>query len=158
MTRAILLSLTVLLLLSCKGDQKQVVSSTVAEAEKAPLPPLTMEQLTYLFNNATYVDYIFHKLPFSVSQDSRSAVQANIAMISVNSPLNWQAGCESLGREFFHVDGEIVMEAELYFTEDGACRAYIFYENGKPAYANAVSDAGINFYNNLLKQPVPNGQ
>jgi len=78
-------------------------------------------------------------------------------MISVGSPINWSPGCESLGREFFHVEGEIVMEAELYFTEDGSCRAYIFYENGKPAYANAVSDAGINFYSNLLKQPLPNG-
>jgi len=158
MTRHILLILPVLFFLSCKGDQQSAPAAAPTQTEKTALPPLTMEQLTYLFNNATYVDYIFHKLPFAVSQDSRAGVQANVAMIAVNSPINWKPGCESLGREFFHVDGEIVMEAELYFTEDGSCQAYIFHENGKPAYANAVSDAGINFYNNLLKQPLPNGQ
>lgn len=155
-TSIIVTAAVILLLVSCK-DSKPVQEEAAAVQQVDPvntsgLEAMPFDELKFLFNNATYVDYIFHTLPFSVSQDTPGGVQANIAMISVGPPVNYKEGCVSLGREFFHVDGIIVWEADVYFDPVNRCSAYIFFKDGKAQYANAISDAGLTFYNNLVKQ------
>ncbi len=149
----------IILALGCKGDKTTTNPTTSAtQATKKPikdLPSKTLDELIEIFEAVTYVDYIFYDLPFSLSQDNVASVQANVAMISIQPPFNYHSGCKALGREFFHVDGEIKWEAELYFNPKDGCMAYVFYEGERPTFANAVSDSGIKFYTNLLNQKIP---
>ena len=142
----------ILIIASCKSETKAPVPQATGPVNESGLEPLPVDEIIFLFNEATYVDYIFHDLPFSLSQSDVKAVQANVGMISSGTPYNFKNNCKSMGREFFHVNGEIVWEAELYFDPENKCSAYIFYKNKKPVYANAISDAGIKFYTNLLNQ------
>jgi len=148
-----ILLITSFLITSCK--EKAAVKSPLAEAAKSEniqLPPIPIDQLKNLIENANYVDYIFHNLPFSLSQDSKKSVQSNIGMIDPRGNAIFKKECPSMGREFFHVDGEIVMEAELYCSKEDNCYAYVFYVDGKPKYANGVTEAGRKFYQNMINQ------
>jgi len=158
-----LLSLSTLITCKDKGTATATHDANPGEAEKYDiskgvyfhkLAPMPFDDIKDLFNTATYVDYIFHDLPFSLSQDEIPAVQANIGMISTGPPVNFKPECKSLGREFFHVDGDIVWEAEVFFDLDNGCSYYVFYEpkSSEGAYINAISDSGVKFYSNLLKQ------
>ena len=152
----VLLAATLLTLCACK-EQKSTATDAVSAAPAAPatqnslkLPALPLSKMKYIFDNAEYVDYIFHKLPFSLSQDSKNSVQANIAMIDSRITPQYHDGCASMGREFFHVDGEIVMEAEVYCSQ--GCYAYVFYEDKKPAYIAGMTETGKTFYQNMINQ------
>lgn len=152
----ILLLLGILLFASCKEqkppgmDKTAVTQAQPAQTNSLDLPLFPLDKMKYIFDNATYVDYIFHRLPFSLSQDSKGSVQANIAMIDSRVTPQYHDGCVSIGREFFHVDGEIVMEAEVYCSE--GCYAYVFYEDKKPAYVAGMTAAGQTFYQNMIRQ------
>lgn len=139
----ILLSLTLCLTFSCK--QKKDPNTKFSE-----LAALPADKFQKLFSEATYIDYIFYDLPFSISQDDKPSISANLNLISREKmgPLNIH--CKPLGREFFHIDGVITFEAEIYFQE--GCYGYVFLQNEKPIYANKISEDGMKFYNNITTQ------
>jgi hypothetical protein len=147
-------------MVSCKGDQKKTKAApmkpaaTNAPAAKVDsyynLPSLPQAEMKKLFDEATYVDYIFYDLPFSVSQDNKASIHANLNMISPEKMNGISKSCKPIGREFFHIGGEIVYEADLYFSE--GCFGYIFLKDEKPTYANKLSAEGGKFYSNLIKQ------
>ncbi len=157
--RKLLLLLLILSVWSCKNNDtktdktEQVIQKVVSpQEEKAkPLsyPSIPKEIIVNLYENSEYMDYIFHDLNFSISQDSRSSIRSSLAFISKETPKEIGAGCKSLGRKFFHVNGEIVLEAEVYFTN--TCAFYIFFVDGKPTYANKMTQEGLNFYANIIK-------
>jgi len=143
-------------LTSCKdGKAKtgQATTKVIPQEENLihDIPTLPNLEMRKLRNFCTYVDYIFNELPFSISQDDKSSIMANLTLIGDQSPDPISiSNCAPIGREFFHVDGEIVYEADIYFSD--GCYAYVFIKEDKPVYANSISDQGIMFYNNLLKQ------
>ncbi len=139
--------------ISCKQEKKQNLpnsksGSTVEETIITNLKSFPNADLKNLFDNSTYVDYIFHYLPFSVSQNNKSSIVSNLKMISPDKPKQWNNTCKSIGREFFHIGGDIVYEADVYFSEH--CQGYIFMKNEKPIFASGMTEAGIAFYGNLL--------
>lgn len=156
MFRIVFFVIFVLALGSCKQNNTSEKTATKKQAA-APLPNkvenvqgLTPEVMNKLLNEVTYVDYIFHELPFSVSQDNKASVVANIRQISPE-PLGYlPSNCKAIGREFFHINGEIEFEADLYFSN--GCIGYVFMKNEKPIFANKVSPSGQQFYGNLIAQ------
>lgn len=138
---------------SCKesGTNKQNVkeSETVSE-ELLNLPSIPQELVKELYNNCTYTDYIFNELNFSLSQDNVNSVKASIGFISTEIQKTKPQGCNAIGRKFFQVNGEIAIEADVYFSKN--CTFYIFFVDGKPAYANKMTQEGYNFYGNIIKQ------
>ena len=154
--RAIVLFFAVLLVISCNSEQKKQPSSTLAVQEapkgesKFNLDPLPREEMLRLYNEATYIDYIFYDLPFSLSQDNQASIHANLKLVS-SSPLDHlPMTCRPIGREFFHIEGEIVYEADLYYSE--GCMAYVFIKDQKPIFANKLTEGGIKFYGNIISQ------
>ena len=142
-------------MLSCKTDQKNATSPTidknvVADQKFQGLSPLPNESMQKLFNEATYIDYIFYDLPFSISQDNTPSIHSNLQLISGEKLDPISKSCKPIGREFFHIGGVIAFEADLYF-QDG-CYGYVFLEKEKPIYANKISEAGMKFYSNIINQ------
>jgi hypothetical protein len=148
--KLLLVLLSFCLITSCK----QSTETTAIKVEDAShiivntYPTLPPEFQNNIFTNCTYLDYIFNDLPFSVSQNDRTGIMTNVGFIGSEVPTHINKNCKSLGREMFQINGEIVLEAEIFFTAE--CNYYLFYVDGKPKYSNVISKSGIDFYRNLI--------
>ena len=138
------------ILVGCKEKQAQEPNNPTTTSEGGTiLPVMPVQQQSYLFDNVELIDYIFHELPFSLSQSEQPSIQAKIAGISQEAVL--PNSCKSMARMFFQVKGEIVMEADVYFSPPD-CYHYVFIEEGVEIYANKMGPANIQFYNHFLTQ------
>ncbi|MFT4533018.1 MAG: hypothetical protein ACJA1A_001001 [Saprospiraceae bacterium] len=156
MIRSIILFVGVVLIMSCNSDQKKKSAvaaipevSTKTES-KFLLPSLPQVEMERLFREATFIDYIFYDLPFSISQDNQPSIHANLKLISSGVLDNLPTTCKPIGREFFQINGDIVHEADLYFSD--GCYGYVFLKDEKPIYANKLTEEGMKFYTNIINQ------
>ena len=152
--RLLFLLVTVFLFgsLGCKNPETKEVK---AEVKKVASPAgqferLPKEIMLTLFNNVEMLDYIFHDLPFSMSQDEKESIQTNVSYIGQKAQPNIPPGCKPMARQFYQINGEIEYEADIYFSE--SCYFYVFYVNGKATYANVMSEAGRNFFNTMISK------
>ena len=139
-------------LFACKADQNNSTNTTevVAQNQEPVYPLLPVEWHNKLYNEVEYLDFIFHTLPFSMNQSEKESIQANIAYIGRAPVMDIPAHCKPIAREFFQIQGEIPIEADIYFTDP--CYFYVFIVDGKPAYANVMSETGISFFQNTINQ------
>lgn len=135
----IILSILFIGLTSCKEDSKKKSNT---------LPPLPDEIRQQLLESCNYVDYIWHDMPFSLSLNERAAIISNINAIGTESPDSYPPSCRSIGRKNFQINGEIIIDADVYFGKE--CNYYIFLKDEKPMYSNKFSQEGINFYSNVI--------
>lgn len=161
--RYIIIILLTFTFISCKDNRTasssgidQPTSHTTGKSNYASIP---VADIKVLWNEATHMDYIFHELPFSINMSDLPSIRQHLDYIA-NEPVTYDlSNCKSLGRAFFTVGGNTAYEAEIYFSPN--CFHYVWHVDGKPAYANAMSPAGIEFYKNLINQVVvekPDGQ
>lgn len=111
-------------------------------------PSISREEMLVLWNNCDYIDYIFYYHDFSLSQEEKASIQAALNHVSADSPII-DPTCKPIGRIFYQVKGKNALEADIFFSDK--CQFYLFYKDGKKAYANRLSNDGIVFYNNVLK-------
>jgi len=136
----------------CQSDRSDTSTTkeNPAVAAAAPAyPSIPDSTMQYLWQHCDFVDYIFYELDFSVSQDDPDQVRRSLQHVSRAIPKPGD-DCRPIGRLFYQVDGENALEADIYFSSD--CQYYLFYRDGQPAYANAMTPAGIQFYEYLLTQ------
>lgn len=144
-----------ILLLNACGD-KPAHKSTAALTEinnqqiVIGLPPMPVDVYNQLFDNCDNIDYIFHELPISVSQDEKAAAQQTIGFIGEGPFKTRDATCKPIARKFFKFQGQEMLAADVYFSDK--CKGYIFFKDNKPVYANQISASGVNFYNNIIAQ------
>lgn len=149
--------LLIISLWSCKENTTKIdVSQQENSTERKivgtaiNLPSIPTELMKNLYQNCSYTDYILHDLDFSISQDNKNSIKASIGFISKTIQEIKPNGCKAIGRKFFHVDGEIVLEADVFFSD--VCTYYLFHVDGKPAYANKMTKEGLKFYGNIIRQ------
>lgn len=118
-------------------------------AGTTPYEPLPIERLEYLFFNCDYIDYVFYATNFSLSQSEQAAIQTTLAAVGADAPTIYDF-CKPIGRIFFQVDGQNAEEADIYLSEQ--CLYYLWMENGKPAYANLMTENAVKFYANIFQQ------
>ncbi len=116
------------------------------------IPGINNEIYTKLLDSCTYIDYIFHNLPFSLSQSDDSDINQNIMFIDINKPVGkLDPTCKPIARKFFLIKGKSAYDVDVYLSEK--CNYYVFVDKaGKPLYANQMTESGRNFYNNIIKQ------
>lgn len=134
----------ILIFIGCQNSPKVVAP----KAQLLKALPLDIKQ--NLIEKCDYIDYTFYNLNFSMSQSDPVAVKSNIALLSDEAQTTIPAECKPLGRKYYHINGEIVVEAELYFSQN--CLFYIYKDDNTTLYGNKLSPAAINFYNNVIKQ------
>ncbi|MBK9736064.1 MAG: hypothetical protein IPO92_14340 [Saprospiraceae bacterium] len=151
--------ISVLLCISIGCNQANKTENVLKTApETAPvnigpeIPGVPEDVIIKLLNECTYVDYIFHNLPFSLSQSEDPSINQNIAYIDYKRPLGHIPGnCKPIGRKFFHIKGEIVYDVDVYLTTH--CKFYVFVDKkNKPMYANYITDDGVKFYAQTAQQ------
>jgi hypothetical protein len=114
------------------------------------LPGIPSEKIVELWEKCELVDYIFHNLPFSLNQSEKPAIRANLNFIGTDPVGKVNLDCKPMGREFFQIGGEIVLEADVYYSP--GCYFYVFVDGNTPIYANTISEAGMNFYKQITTQ------
>jgi len=111
---------------------------------------ITPEMTDELLKNADHIDYIFTVIPLSMNQEGQSSVYQDVRYLS-NTPLDGIiSGCEPLARKIYLGNGEIIVEADLYFSN--GCMFQVFISDEKPLFGNFLSQEGIGFYGNLMEQ------
>ncbi len=134
-----------------KAPAKQAVPAKPAGVKNdIPLQSIPKATIRGLWNTCTYIDYIFHDLPFSMSQDETESIQANLNYISGEAQAYIPNGCKAIARQMFHVGGDIVLEADVYLSD--VCQFYVFVENEKPVYANKMSPSALQFFSTMFSR------
>ncbi len=156
---------SLLMLISCQEDKKSKSEhqskqttqvTTSSDGLKNTIPPLGQDVFGKMAAECTFIDYIWHDLPFSISQSEKSAVQNNILFISPEGVDEFPKHCKSIGRKSYQINGEIFLDADIYFGE--GCNYYIFLRDEKPIYVNRIKKEGVAFYNQMFKRAMQQGQ
>ena len=143
------------LTISCQDDSSSPPPAPAsappptAAAAAPAYPRLPLDSLAYLWTTATYLDATFYNLPASINQSTPGEIQRTLAMIDTETDVTIKPDCPAFGHLWFQVNGKNVRDADIYFAE--GCTYHVWYENGKPAYANALTPAGVQFYNNIIQ-------
>ena len=156
--------LLLIFLWSCNSNSETTTEASTAETTpttnsapaptsktEALYPAYPLEKLKYLFEICDYVDYVFYELPISMSLNEQGSIQYSVSHVSTEQALI-NANCKSIGRIFYQLKGENIAEAEIVFNAPEKCSYIIFYENGKKAYANKMTEGGIKY----LQQNITN--
>ena len=138
------------MLCACKNGKTAGTESP--EAQTVPTykyPSLGNQEISTLYAMAEKVDIIFYDLPISVNQDDASSAK-NSALYVSPAPVEVNAACKPMGRLSWLSKGEIVREADFY--ADTVCHYFIFMQNNQPVAANDMSEAGFQFFRNIVSQ------
>lgn len=123
---------------------------TKAEAVKvSSLPSITFDEMKLIYEGADFIDIIFYNVDFSMSVNNKSNIQRMVGFVSTNvAQIN--TACQPMGRLFFQKNGEIMVEADMYYDEN--CRYFVFQKNGKAAYANDITPEGQAYFAKIFSQ------
>lgn len=141
--------------LACQNSSDKPVPAKVPQASSQgkKYPPMTGTELKPLWENVDLIDYTFFDIPISMSYDNKGGIQTSLSHISADQA-NIIPSCKPFARIYYGVQGDHVMEADLFFTP--TCRYFIFYKKGKPVFSNEMTPQGVAFLENIVKQV--NGQ
>ncbi len=127
-------------------QQARQVVQQQAPSQLHSLPSLPVQTAQMLFEQCDYVDYVFYELPISMSLYEKPSIQRAVRHISA-TPAAMDPRCKPVGRIFFQIEGENVVQADIYFTP--GCTYFVFLdEQGKPQYGNQMTDECIQYLNN----------
>lgn len=110
-------------------------------------PPLPEEIRKSLLETCDYIDITFYNYPISTSQDVASSIQPSMTYWDPEGATIPNT-CRAAGHIWYQSKGNNIREADFYFSPD--CFYYVFYENGKPAYANPINARGLAFFERIL--------
>ena len=139
----------ILLFVSCQNPSPEEDKTDEVLKNELVYPSITQEEMVHLYENCDFIDYILYGYDFSISQGEKPAIQASFNHIS-RTPANINPTCKPIGRVFYQIEGENVLEADIYFAD--GCQYYIFLKDSKPVAANQLSPAGVAFYQNIFKR------
>lgn len=153
MTKYLLFVSIIILGLSC-NDQKASSSKTPEAKPKVATtksyPRIPNELMMKVWDEGTMIDYLFHELPFSMSQNEQLSIRTNLTYISEEIVPDIPKSCKPIARQFYQVGSDILFEADIYFSE--GCQFYVFIVDNKPTYANQMAPSGVAFFNNMISQ------
>ena len=144
------LLLIALLFSACNSNTDTSSSAPVQEPKIATYPVLPMDEAKLLAQRCDYIDYLFYQLPLSMSFHDPTSIRSALGYIDVR-PAPIQPGCKSIGRVAFQSQGEIILEAELYFAPNG-CAQYVFLKDNKKTYGNLMHPTGVKFITDLINR------
>lgn len=145
--------------IACKSETNKQTqdAATSMTTQKATLAPISRNEIINMYETIDYIDYIFFNWDFSMNQSEPNAVKAAVTFISDVAPTSIPDDCKAVGRMVFQSKGEIIKEADLYYSDN--CYFYSFVnEDNRPAYQNAMTDQGISFYQKMFAQALQPAQ
>lgn len=136
------------------GGDQQTTSAPAQTQENTPppaptLPSVPLALLEKIYNEGTQADYIFYNYPFTLSLTEKGSIQYSTRHIA-EEPAPLKPECKAAGRITYQISGDIVLEGDFYFST--GCTYFVFYEKQEKKYANYMTDEGIKYFNEQIKQ------
>lgn len=158
MYRILIFAFAIMTTIACSNESKTSTSSVetteqtqTATRQGTPFPSITEEWMNKLATQCDHLDYTFLELPFSMSANegaAKGSVMSFLRHISV-TPAIVLNDCPTVAKIYYQIKGEIVMEADFHFFRD-ECRYFVFYEDGKPKYANYLTAEAAGYYEQIF--------
>ncbi len=152
MRTLVLVAAFLTLFITCKSDSAKNSESTDApKGKKMELSVLAADKVSSLKRECTSVDLISLRKNINVSMsfDNPQAISIILSFITdeVGDLTNL---CTPDAHLVFQKNGEILQDLDLYYTN--GCNALLFMDQqGKTIGANKVSNEGVDFFKNFLK-------
>lgn len=147
----IIILLFAMTLFACSQEKATNQKNTTAVQNTADkgitYPSVKQEMMEELWEKCDHVDYIFYEHNFSMSLDEKASIQQLITFVSTDGAIIGES-CKPIGRITFYGDGDILQDADFYYTDE--CKSFRFHENGKPVYANFITAKGHQHYNQIF--------
>ena len=145
-------SLLILALSSCKnpGANTNTSNASATAPEGFDVNGIPEDVVSMLLQQGDHIDYIFNTLPLSMNQSGNQSVYQDMTFVSSAPMSGVLDGCSPLARKIYFSKGEIILEADLYYSDN--CLFQIFIMDEKMLYGNMLSQEGVTFYNNLMAQ------
>ena len=155
---SIVLLCTLSFMIQCKSKEDSTAKDTqqINAAENVQdgikVSGVPGEFMSKLLNECTGIDYTFKELPFSVNLSDTESILTNIGYLDINKPItNIPPDCKPMGRKFFKLKGGKTIDADIYLNTQ--CKFYVIIgEDGKPLYANAMTEVALKNYANIAQQ------
>lgn len=148
-------TMTLFLLVSCQNQQQQEAEETPTKVAPVTnrMPAMPSESLFALYNATDDIDLQFLEKSFSMNAPEAMA-KNTITHISKEGAD--KVACTEICYLFVKSKGEQIAHIGV-FLGDG-CAYYVFYENSKPKYVNAMTQTGADSFNRILSQVNTGGQ
>ena len=159
-TLYIFLAMSMLLAFTSCKDKSESKKNTTADDKTAMenkpakkkdyymLPPLNNHIQRDIYDSADYLDIIFDDLDFSMSLSDNKSIRGFLNYINFNISPHIKPGCKPMGHFAFVKRGNTIIEGEFYHSP--GCYYFVFQNSdGENVYANAMSQEGIDFFNNI---------
>lgn len=131
---------------------KKKITETAPTSVSAPMPnypSIPRETMEMLWSKCTNIDLIFSNLPYSVSTNSNEESRPLLMHISTDAAFV-DAKCPFTASVVYLANGQIVLESNLYYSDNQECCYMVFLENGQPKYANYLSQQGKDYFKQLF--------
>ncbi|MFK8100981.1 MAG: hypothetical protein AB8G15_00585 [Saprospiraceae bacterium] len=145
-------------LFACQSEPAAKQPKTASPQTAAPTtqqlyPSIPAAIVQNLFQECDFLDVIFNGsfkgVSMSLSQDQQNDIRQTLSFITT-TPAQINSNCKTTGRMFFLKQGVTLLEADFYL-QDG-CQYFVFFEKGKATYANAMSQVGANYLNQMIEK------
>ncbi|MDQ3141006.1 MAG: hypothetical protein M3Q56_02040 [Bacteroidota bacterium] len=135
----------------CKQNSTSNSTGPKSTMDASPLPAETISELN---KNCTSIDLISLKKEVNVSMnfDNPQAVQYVVSFITDEKGIV-APGSKPEGRVSFQKNGEIVYDADLYYSDGSNAMVWVDMQ-AKVLNMNKISPEGIDFFKNFLKPQV----
>ncbi|MEM0994997.1 MAG: hypothetical protein AAGI49_18345 [Bacteroidota bacterium] len=132
------------------GKVEEATPSAVQTLET--LPSISQETMNMLWQECKSIDYIMMNLPFSISTSDQQQSRALLRHVGTEASA-FYADCSKTATISYVGDRGILAEADLYFSQsDDRCNFFVFYEDGKPKYANRFTQEAYDYYKQIFDQ------
>jgi hypothetical protein len=143
-------------LLSCNSKKENLAATNTVPQEKKEsssareLPSISHDLIDKLYAEVDFVDYIWHDVPISLTIDTKEDAYTNVGFISQSTVGKIPVNCKNSARKFLNSKGNTLATLDVYYGE--GCNFYIQIESNKAVAANYMTEKGVNFYANIMKQ------
>jgi hypothetical protein len=135
--------------LSCTPVKKELPAN-IKDKDTFNPNGITEEMLRTLSEKGDHIDYLFSGTGVSMNQDGNAAIRQDLTAISITPVASIPTNCAPVARKIYFHRGEILIESDLYFSEN--CLFQIFIRDEVKLYGNLLSQQGLTFYNNVMSQ------
>ncbi|MEM8526377.1 MAG: hypothetical protein AAGG68_17170 [Bacteroidota bacterium] len=151
----LILLLTISLLFFQCGDKKKeattastdTLTTTTSSSDFESIP---REKMEFLWNNCGSIDFIVIDQPYSISANNQQQARAFLRHVSMDvaTPIS---NCKKTATISYLGSDGILLDADLYFADlNTGCNYFVFYEEGKPKYANRITQEGFDYYKQIF--------
>ncbi len=148
-------------LVACKNETATQTTPTTVQPENAPastgitagpaatLPIIPLEEYKALAENTNSIDIVPFESNLSMSIPDKASCYQFVANHILDTQVAEMPCTKPNGRIFFNKDGDSILEANIYYTEQ--CKYLVFYKagNNTPLYATQITEQGKKYFESI---------